>query len=102
MGIDPNVLDLLLEWKYSGNVRELENIIEFSIVRSKTETISFLSLPEWLKKNINNSETNSKFDISSSYLIELLNKHKWNKTKVAEILGIDRSTLWRKLKSIGL
>ena len=101
-GIDPNVLDLLLEWKYSGNVRELENIIEFSIVRSKTDTISFLSLPEWIKKNINNSETNSKFDISSSYLIELLNKHKWNKTKVAEILGIDRSTLWRKLKSIGL
>jgi len=41
MGIDPNVLDLLLEWKYSGNVRELENIIEFSIVRSKTETIPF-------------------------------------------------------------
>jgi transcriptional regulator of acetoin/glycerol metabolism len=35
-------------------------------------------------------------------LLELLNQHKWNKTKVAQILGIDRTTLWRKLKSLGI
>jgi len=35
-------------------------------------------------------------------LIEMLNKNKWNKTKVANLLGIDRSTLWRKLKTLGI
>lgn len=45
---------------------------------------------------------NAPVPLENTTLLELLNQHKWNKTKVAEILGVDRTTLWRKLKKLGI
>ena len=49
-----------------------------------------------------NNDVKNILDTNNAQLIDLLNQHKWNKSKVAEALGIDRTTLWRKLKSIGV
>jgi PAS domain S-box-containing protein len=92
----------LYDWP--GNIRELENSIEYAVIRSKpNETICACNLPLHLKgeytcKGVKNDQS----DINNSELLKLLEEHRWNKSKVAKELGINRSTLWRRLKSIGV
>jgi len=50
----------------------------------------------------NNVIPDAQVPFENTSLLELLNQHKWNKTKVAQILGVDRTTLWRKLKAMGI
>lgn len=106
-GIEDNALDLLTNWQWSGNVRELENSIEYAIIKSKSEmSLSLQNLPARIKEKAgylkNDIRGSNHIDYNNANLIELLNNHKWNKTKVAEILGVDRTTLWRRLKSLGI
>lgn len=103
-GIDSNSMEVLMNYNFPGNIRELENIIEYAVIRTKPDQeICVCLLPHKLrsKKNCPDQKKNI-LDINNSELIELLNKHKWNKTKVAEQLGVDRTTLWRKMKKIGI
>jgi PAS domain S-box-containing protein len=107
LGIDESALDLLINWAWSGNVRELENSIEYAIIKSKNNTyLNIHDLPIRIKEKVGNNKSENKInglnEHNNSQLVELLNTHKWNKTKVAEILGVDRTTLWRRLKSIGI
>jgi len=99
--IEDNALDVLMNYDWPGNVRELENVIEYVIVRSKNETIRLENLPSSIGSSINNENRVSEFKRENpSELLQLLEKHKWNKTKVAEELGIGRTTLWRILKNL--
>ena len=107
LGIDESALDVLINWTWPGNVRELENALEYAIIKSKNETyLNVHDLPTRIKdKAGNNKSENKNHNIEehdNTQLVELLNIHKWNKTKVAEILGVDRTTLWRRLKSLGI
>jgi transcriptional regulator with PAS, ATPase and Fis domain len=99
--IDNEALDALIKYYWPGNVRELENIIEFLVVRTKQQIIQFYSLPDSLKTAKYNfqSVTEHKRE-NPSELIQILEKHKWNKTKAAEELGVGRTTLWRMLKTL--
>ena len=106
-GIDEDALELLTNWNWQGNVRELENVIEYALIKTKREgALCICCLPTKIlgsiKCNKKSSDAKNIFYKNNAQLIELLNEQKWNKTKVAEILGIDRTTLWRKLKSIGI
>jgi transcriptional regulator with PAS, ATPase and Fis domain len=100
--ISDEALNLLIGYSWPGNVRELENIIEYSVVRSKSSTVEIQNLPlnfsdaTGLKK-VGTREFKRK---NYSELIHLLEKHKWNKTRVAEELGVGRTTLWRMLKKL--
>lgn len=99
--IDDQALDILIKYYWPGNVRELENIIEFLVVRTKNRIIQFESLPASLKEaKINSPRMTEHKRENPSELIQLLEKHKWNKTKAAEELGIGRTTLWRMLKNL--
>ncbi len=105
-GIEDNVFELMQKYDWPGNIRELENAIEFAVIRNKSNKICVCCLPSKIRGKLKCSSKiiNSQIQISenNAQLIELLNQHKWNKTKVASLLGIDRTTLWRKLKSIGI
>jgi len=74
------------------------------IVRSKdNKNISFKNLPSSFKNssNVQNTEDLNKVkNDNTSHLVKLLEKHHWNKTKVAQELGIGRTTLWRMLKNL--
>jgi transcriptional regulator with PAS, ATPase and Fis domain len=99
--INDEALDALTRYYWPGNVRELENIIEFLVVRAKDRIIKFDSLPANIKTTKSNSRTLAEYKRDNpSELIQLLEKHKWNKTKVAEELGVGRTTLWRMLKNL--
>lgn len=102
--IDDDALEVFLNYSWPGNVRELENAIEYLIVRSKdNKNISYNNLPSSFKTNVNISQVDavreSRND-NTSQLVKLLEKHHWNKTKVAQELGIGRTTLWRMLKNL--
>ena len=102
-GIEDDALDLILNYHWPGNVRELENAIEYAFARTRNENIiQKCKLPPIIRKNIICSNLPLNENSHSSTIINLLEKHHWNKTKVAQELGIGRSTLWRKLKALGI
>jgi len=102
--IDNEALEIFINYPWPGNVRELENAIEYLIVRSRDgKNISINNLPSTFKSSqvVNNEAALKELKMdNTSQLIKLLEKHKWNKTKVAEELGIGRTTLWRMLKNL--
>lgn len=101
--IDDDALEVFMNYSWPGNVRELENAIEYLIVRSKdNKNISLNNLPSSFKNTpaIQHPEAVQELrNDNTSQLVKLLEKHHWNKTKVAQELGIGRTTLWRMLKN---
>ena len=91
-------------YDFPGNVRELENIIERAIVLARGETIEIEHLPEMAVQTFrsNKGSMPSLDDQERSYIEWVLDQTEGNKTKAAEILGIDRVSLWRKLKKYAL
>ncbi|MEJ2103040.1 MAG: sigma 54-interacting transcriptional regulator [Ignavibacteriaceae bacterium] len=99
--IDDDALEVLMSHYWPGNVRELENVIEYTVVRTKERNIQFNNLPTNIKLTYQVKKPVLEFKQDNpSELLQLLEKHKWNKTKVAEELGIGRTTLWRMLKKL--
>ncbi len=108
--IDDRAMDLLQNYNWPGNVRELENVLEYSFVRTNNSNIIEASK---LPSNIRESKNTYSFGIKEKHfhpsddeeaaqLLTLLEKNHWNKTQVAKIMGIGRTTLWRKMKKYGV
>lgn len=99
--VDSNAMNLLLDYDWKGNVRELENVIEYAFVRtSKSEIIEASKLPNNLFTNKTKPQIPFSHSKEKTDLLILLEKYQWNRSKVAEVLGIGRTTLWRKLKKL--
>ncbi len=105
--VSDEVLDVLMNYDYPGNVRELENIIEHAFVMCREEEIQLQHLPP----EFSTSKFNAVISFSNSTplqqaerqtLLETLEKHSWNKVETAKDLGVHRGTLWRKMKKYGL
>ena len=97
-------LEILTNHDWPGNIRELENVIEYAVVRSKNKNfITKDSLPSYLniipKPAVNIHPKEYKKE-NAAELVRLLEKYQWNRTKVVEDLGIGRTTLWRMLKDM--
>jgi len=100
-------MDLLLQWRWPGNVRELENVVEYAVVRAKPDALFCICLlPPALREGLACPELKTKDGngdvVDSAHLIHLLEKHRWNKSKVAEALGVNRTTIWRRMKALGI
>ncbi len=103
--ITPEAMSVLINHKWTGNVRELENAIERSFILSSDE-IELENLPPKIRAGAKNTlETrdseNSRptlEDVERRYILEILKAVGEDKSAAAEILGIDLSTLYRKLK----
>jgi len=105
--ISPEALEALQGYAFPGNVRELENIIESAVVMCSGDTIQVGNLPdELLELRVQQlKELCPKFDsmqplkeLELEYIQWVLRQTGNNKTRTAEILGIDRASLWRKLQ----
>ncbi len=105
--IDDEVMEILLSYEFPGNVRELENFMERAVALANGDTITVKELPEDIrtlarsihipKRGFQTLEENEK-----AYIAWVLEQTEDNKTRAAEILGIDRVSLWRKLKRYGM
>ncbi|HUU41672.1 MAG TPA: sigma-54 dependent transcriptional regulator [Desulfatiglandales bacterium] len=107
--VSPAVLDILMKYDFPGNVRELENIIERGIALTNGPTIEPSHLPEDLRgmaiKTFRRKESGdipSLEDQEKAYIQWVLSESDGNKTYAAKALGIDRVSLWRRLKKYGL
>ena len=101
--ISPNVQELLLNYNWPGNVRELENVIERAVVIEDTNEITFSSLPTHFRGT--SAVTNSTLfeirrldELEKEYITKALQTTNWNRSKTAKLLGIDRKTLYEKIK----
>lgn len=103
-----DVLAVLANYDFPGNVRELENIIERGVALSTGKSIEVIHLPEDLRELNIRTFRKKKGQIPSleeqegEYIKWVLEEVGWNRTLAAQILGIDRVSLWRKLKKMGL
>jgi len=96
--ISEEALNILTNYNYPGNVRELENIIEHAVVVSKSNLIKGDDLPDYIKeKEEIFKEDLSLEELERRHMKTILNKYNFNIQKSAEILGIDRVTLYRKI-----
>lgn len=96
--ISEEALDILTNYNYPGNIRELENIIEHAVVVSKSNLIKVDDLPDYMKeKEEIFKEDLSLEELERRHMKTILNKYNFNIQKSAEILEIDRATLYRKI-----
>jgi DNA-binding NtrC family response regulator len=100
----PEALDVLLAYDWPGNVRELENALEHAAVVTDREEIDPLALPERMRSPkasplvSERAPANPTLEaVERAYILWVLQAEGGNKTRTAEVLGIDPSTLYRKL-----
>ena len=104
--IDNAVLEVLLAYEFPGNIRELENIMERAVTLAAGPTIEVSHLPQDFQQPGFQVQRRQKREFltleenEQEYITWVLKQMGGNKTKAAEVLGIDRVSLWRKLKRL--
>ncbi|MGA7722446.1 MAG: sigma-54 dependent transcriptional regulator [Ignavibacteriaceae bacterium] len=102
--ISQEAADFLINYDWPGNVRELENAIERALVVGKSETIIVDDLPFRIASVEFNPEEDkeSLSVIEKKHILRVLNKNKWNISRSAQVLEIDRVTLYNKINKYNL
>jgi two-component system, NtrC family, response regulator HydG len=102
--ISSDVLKAFLKYPWPGNVRELEHTVEHAFVLCTQNIITFDHLPPdfMSAKVIERRSSDETQEADSQAILEALGKTAWNKARAARLLGIDRVTLYRKMKKYNL
>jgi DNA-binding NtrC family response regulator len=108
-GLTPEALAAMQKYSWPGNVRELENALERAAILAKGDSIPLSALPERVVEPKSDplvsdaAQSNPTLDtIERAYIMWVLENEGGNKARTAEVLGIDSSTLYRKLSRYGL
>ncbi len=104
-GISSNAYKILAEYKWPGNIRELENVLEHCFILCSKNKIEIEHLPDRLTVGVNFEPDLGNGLIKNAemeVIVKVLKKYNNNKKKTASELGIDVSTLWRKMKKYNL
>ena len=107
--VSKEAMECMINYDWPGNVRELENIIERAVILEETDEITLDSLPEKIrnksvgtKKIVMQKAQVTLEELEKEYLISVLEETNWQKKKASSILGINASTLSRKIQRYGL
>jgi PAS domain S-box-containing protein len=109
--ISEDAMTLLLKFRYPGNVRELENILEHALIICKDDVIRPKHLPDYMqhKSFVSEHEDTStpitEIDTDNAerqHILKVLRENNWQRSKTARVLNMDRTTLWRKMKRYGI
>ncbi|HMS65973.1 MAG TPA: sigma-54 dependent transcriptional regulator [Ignavibacteria bacterium] len=108
LSIDASGLEMLMNNSWNGNVRELENVIERAAISSHSNQLNRSNL-NFLVSSDNSNSSFGNFsgmeglkEVESNYIKKVLEENNWNKLKASHILGIDRKTLYKKIKEYSL
>jgi transcriptional regulator with PAS, ATPase and Fis domain len=110
--VSEEVLSILMAHQFPGNIRELENIMEYATVVCRNQRIETVHLPDHLQKEAraDNRDTGkaaapqtlSMQEYEKELIYSTLEKNRWNRTATAAELGVHPTTLWRKIKRLGI
>jgi DNA-binding NtrC family response regulator len=110
LGITSEAIEYLGRYSWPGNVRELENVIERAVLLSKNMHIGIEDLPDSVRQN--QSQQNKPYKPMSlkealvepekNVIRQALESNRWNRQETARALGINRTTLFKKMKQYGL
>ena len=108
-GVSDDAMEFLMGYDFPGNIRELENIIEHAFVLCKDRVIEMKHLPKEFNQYLDGRKRDKRAHLidplknaEAELIQKILEKHHGNKMETAKTLGINRSTLWRKMKKYGL
>ncbi len=105
-GFSPEARDTLLSYSFPGNVRELEHIVCSAVALSETDIIDVADLPEDLQvlevDAVACNELSTLEQTEKAHIVRVLEATNYSKVRAAEILGIPRTTLWRKIRKYGI
>jgi DNA-binding NtrC family response regulator len=96
--IDESAIKALQEYEWPGNVRELENMIERAVVVGSEPAITAKDLPIVKNSGTPLPGVEKLDDLEKTHILQVLSKYEWNISKSAAALGIDRVTLYNKIK----
>ncbi len=99
--ISPEAMEIITNYKWPGNVRQLINSLEHSAITCKGDTIEVTDLPDYVFHTEKKSEVNEQ-GIDRQKVQSALVLYKGNRTLTAKHLGISRVTLWKRLKEFGI
>jgi DNA-binding NtrC family response regulator len=100
--IAQETLDALMAYAFPGNVRELENIVQRALVLARGNAFTPDLLPDEVLAAPRQDTLPSLEDVERDHIAKVLRASGGNKTQAARVLGIDRVSLWRKLKRHGM
>lgn len=107
-GFSGEAMEMLFAYPWPGNVRELENVVEHAVVVCKNEKITPGNLPDNIRQEINITEEEfastpkSLEDSERIHILKILEHNEWNISRTAKDLGIDRVTLYNKIKKYNI
>ncbi len=106
--ICPEAFEVLMRYDWPGNVRELENALERAVILEEGRVIAAEDLPERLRRSpterqgsVVSASNLTLEELEREYLLKVLDEAGWHKKRAAAILGINASTLYRKLQRYG-
>lgn len=101
-GISDEAMEILMQYSFPGNVRELENIIERAIIIEKGPLITPESLPQGIRvlqiETFDPDQIQNVDELIKDYAEKVVKMVNGNRSKAAEMLGISRTSLWKILK----
>jgi PAS domain S-box-containing protein len=104
-GVSPEVMAILMNHEFPGNVRELENIIEHAFILCRNGMILPQHLPQNLRPEIEASASasgSSMQEMEARFIRDCLQRHNWNRAAAAQEMGVHKTTLWRKMKRLAI
>jgi len=110
LGFSEEVMNVFSEYSWPGNLRELKNVIKRTVLLTQGDTVGISALPEEMISDSSNpimAESNSPLKGAAAkseqeLIIQTLEKSKYNKTKAAQLLNIDRKTLYNKMRQYNI
>lgn len=113
--VEKDAVEALISYNWPGNVRELKNLIERLVIMTPAQIIQLSDLPQAITRErrtsapsdtglteLPDSYREAKELFEKQFLLEKLQKNKWNISRTAEEIGLERSNLHRKIKSYGI
>ncbi|MBI2370867.1 MAG: sigma-54-dependent Fis family transcriptional regulator [Deltaproteobacteria bacterium] len=111
-GISKGALSFLVNYRWPGNIRELENLIERLVALSRGDNITLHDLPlnifasdeDFVQGHLGGEMTlkRARQEFERQYILRILEQAGWNQSEAARVLGVHRNTLVLKLQTLGL
>ncbi|MCA9104460.1 MAG: sigma-54-dependent Fis family transcriptional regulator [Planctomycetales bacterium] len=111
-GFDSSTMAAMQQYHWPGNVRELQNVVERAVLLGRGRQIEVADLPSHLSRGVEHTVSHSSARTLTlrealegperQIILQSLKEHGWNRNATAESLGINRTTLYKKMKRLGL